>query len=45
MTMPPLVVQGGMLQGAAETIEEAVNESPRGFGPRVTVCCRGELSA
>jgi hypothetical protein len=43
MPGPSLFIQGGMLHGTTDTGEEAVKEAQREFGPRLTVCCRGEL--
>jgi hypothetical protein len=42
MPMPPPFVQGGVLHGAAKTLEEAVKDAQRECGPRVTVGGRRE---
>jgi hypothetical protein len=43
MPLPPPVVQGGVLHGATEPLEEVVKDAPREFGTRLTVGCRTEL--
>jgi hypothetical protein len=45
MAMPPPVVQGGLLHGATETLEEESEEAQREFSTRLTVGRRCEPQA
>ena len=42
MTMPPPVVQGGLLHGAVEALQEEVKETPWESGASLTVGRRRE---
>jgi hypothetical protein len=45
MTMPQPVIQGGLLHGAAEALQEEVNEAYRESGAGLTVCRRRDPQA
>jgi hypothetical protein len=42
MPMPPLVVQGGVLHGPPEALQEEVKKAQRESGASLAVCCRPE---